>query len=54
VLVTQEQHTVPEQLRAQLLEQVVVMDRVSQVDAAYLGTDRTGQLFDVHAVALFR
>lgn len=54
VLVAQEQYTVAEQLCAQLGEQVIVVDRVGQVDPCYLGTDRAGQLFDVHAVALFR
>ncbi|MNV95726.1 hypothetical protein D3C71_1906520 [compost metagenome] len=54
VLITQEQHSVRKQQRAQLREQVVVVDRVGQVDPAYLGANRTGQLFDVHAVALFR
>lgn len=54
VLVAQEQHTVLKQLLAQLGEQVVVVNRVGQVDATHLGTDRASQLFDVHAVALFR
>ncbi len=54
VLVAHEQHTVLKQLLAQLGEQVIIVNRVGQVDATYLSTDRAGQLFDVHAVALFR
>jgi hypothetical protein len=54
VLVAQEQHTVLEQLLAQLGEQFVIVNRIGQVDATHLSTDRAGQLFNVHAVALFR
>ncbi|MNR26655.1 hypothetical protein D3C85_1438850 [compost metagenome] len=53
-LIAQEQHPVLEQLRTQLLEQVVVMNRICQIDPGDFGTESAGQLFDVHAVALFR
>ncbi|MNT02994.1 hypothetical protein D3C72_1375110 [compost metagenome] len=54
VLLTQEQHSVLEQLRTELLEQIIIVYRIGQVDPGHFGADGTGQLFDVHATALFR
>ncbi|MNY82098.1 hypothetical protein D3C86_2240170 [compost metagenome] len=54
VLVAQEQHAMLEQLDADLGEQAVVVDGVGQLDADQLGADGTGQLFDLHSIALLR
>ncbi|MNJ26112.1 hypothetical protein D3C77_205780 [compost metagenome] len=54
VLVAQKQHPVLEQLRPELVEQVVIVNRIRQVNPGHLSADGAGQLFDVHATALFR
>ena len=47
-LLAQKQHAMPEQLLADLGEQSVVMNGVSQVHADQFGANAAGQLFDLH------
>jgi hypothetical protein len=48
VLITQEQHAVLEQLRANFGKKTVVMYRVGKADALKLGANAARQLFDSH------
>ncbi|MNE65351.1 hypothetical protein D3C80_1608250 [compost metagenome] len=48
LLLTQKQHSVPEQEGAELGEQPFIMNGVRQAHAAQFGADMAGQLFYTH------
>ena len=54
VLVAQEQHAMPDQLRADLGEQAVVVHGVGEAHIQQFRADRAGQGFDSHARLLRR
>jgi hypothetical protein len=48
VLITQEHHSMLEQLSTNLGKKTIVMHRVGEVDADQFGANAAGQLFDFH------
>jgi hypothetical protein len=52
VLIAQEQDPVLEQVRPDLSEKTIVVDRVGELDVHQFGANGVGNLFDTHGVLL--